>query len=113
MDRMKLIFILIALAAAVAVSLGVFTVKNASAAAYSGAAVIGNKGSDILLKRLIIRVYLKKVPVKFKKYFHFGNFHFNMPYKNFNFKNLRINIADTRYSGYHTALIKIINRKNG
>ena len=113
MNRMKLIFALIALASAVAISPSIFTVKNAEAAAYSGAADASNNGNDFLLKRLIIKAYLKKVPVKFKKYFHFGNFHFNMPYKNFNFKNLRINIADTGYSGYHTALIKIINIKNG
>lgn len=112
MDRMKLIFALTILIAAVVLSDGGFNIKNAEAA-YSGATVIGNKSSDILLKRLIIKAYLKKVPLKFKKYFHFGNFHFNMPYKNFNLKNLRINIADTGYSGYHTALIKIINEKNG
>ncbi len=36
-----------------------------------------------------------------------------MPYKNFNLKNLIINIPDIRYSGYHTALIKIVNVKTG
>jgi hypothetical protein len=86
--------------------------KNAEAA-YSGATVIGNKSSDILLKRLIIKAYLKKVPLKFKKYFHFGIFISICRIKILISKNLRINIADTRYSGYHTALIKIINIKNG
>ncbi len=83
------------------------------AAAFSISSRKNNTNGDILLKRLIIRAYLEKVPLKFKKYFHFAKFNFNLPYKNFNFKNLRINIADTRYSGYHTALIKIINIKNG
>ena len=113
MRKMKLIFlltILIATSAVVLFNCG-FYIENA--AAFSMENRKNNINADILLKRLIIRAYLKKVPLKFKKYFHFAKFNFNLPYKYFKLKNLRINIADTGYSGYHTALIKIINLKNG
>ena len=58
MNRMKLIFALIALASAVAISPSIFTVKNAEAAAYSGAAGASNNGNDFLLfSCYIIRTY--------------------------------------------------------
>ena len=113
MDKTKSIFLLIAFALAVVLLQCGFMIKHA--AAYSAKIRTDNKNTDnnILLKRLIIKIYLTQVPLKYKKYFHFAKFNFNLPYKNFKLKNLRINITNAGYSGYHTALIKIINEKNG
>ena len=69
------------------------------------------------LKRMVIKSYLSKIPLKFKKYFNFSNFAYNIPFKITNgvLKTYSVDVAinNLKYSGYHTAIIKISDKKNG
>ncbi len=69
------------------------------------------------LKRIVIKSYLSKIPLKFKKYFHFSNFAYNIPFKITAgiLKSYSVSIAinNLKYSGYHTAIIKISDKKSG
>ncbi len=71
----------------------------------------------IYLKRMVIKSYIKKIPLKFKKYFHFGDFEYNIPFKitakNFKDYSVKVEINNLKYSGYHTAVIKLLNKNSG
>ncbi len=68
-------------------------------------------------KRMVIKSYTDKIPLKFKKYFNFSNFAYNIPFKitskNATVYAVKVEINNLKYSGYHTALIKILDRKTG
>ncbi len=69
------------------------------------------------LKRIVIKSYLSKIPLKFKKYFNFSNFAYNIPFKITAgvLKTYSVDVAinNLKYSGYHTAIIKISDKKGG
>ena len=69
------------------------------------------------LKRMVIKSYLSKIPLKFKKYFHFSNFAYNIPFKItagvLKSYYVGVEINNLKYSGYHTAIIKISDEKGG
>ncbi len=65
------------------------------------------------LKKLIINSYLKEISLKFKKYFHFSNFRFAGPLKNVFRYSIKPISDNPGFAGYHTAIIKLINKKTG
>ncbi|MHB8231603.1 MAG: flagellar basal body P-ring formation chaperone FlgA [bacterium] len=65
------------------------------------------------LRKMVIRTYLKKVPLKFRKYFHFNDFVFNVPFKNIKIYSVQIEINNPGFSGYNTAIIKLLDKNNG
>jgi flagella basal body P-ring formation protein FlgA len=71
----------------------------------------------INLKRMVIKSYLSKIPLKFKKYFYFSNFGYNIPFKItagvLKSYYIDIEMNNLKYSGYHTAIIKILDKKGG
>ncbi len=69
-----------------------------------------------LLKNITVRTYLKQVPLKFVKYFHFNDFVFTAANINTNYTNsysIKPEISNARYSGWHTVLIKFLDKKDG
>jgi flagella basal body P-ring formation protein FlgA len=69
------------------------------------------------LKRMVIKSYISKIPLKFKKYFHFSNFAYNVPFKisagELKTYSVKVEINNLKYSGYHTAVIKIADKNSG
>jgi len=106
----KAIFIIIFLLLFLFSGLLPFTLK-VSFAGSENLAVKSNTGQ--ILKKMVIKSYLKKVPLKFRKYFHFDDFTFNVPFKNIKDYSVRIEISNSGFSGYHTAIIKLLDKNNG
>jgi flagella basal body P-ring formation protein FlgA len=69
--------------------------------------------NNLILKKMIIKEYFRKIPLKFRKYFHFNDFSFNVPCKNFKAYSTVIQINSPGFSGYNTAVIKLSDKNNG
>ena len=69
------------------------------------------------LRKMIVQFYIDKIPLRFKKYFHFTDFAYNIPFKisaaELKGYSVKVEINDVKYSGYHTAVIKLLNKNNG
>ena len=69
------------------------------------------------LKSMVIKSYISEIPLKFKKYFHFSNFAYNIPFKisagELKTYSVKVEINNLKYSGYHTAVIKIADKNSG
>jgi len=104
----KTIFIILFLCAV----LPLFAVK----VSFAGSESLTAK-NNLILKHMVIKTYISKIPLKFKKYFHFTDFAYNVPYKiqgkNLKSLSVKVEINNLKYSGYHTAVIKLSDKNNG
>lgn len=98
----------------------VFTFSFLCAALAPFAATVSFAGHENLtslnarvLKKTLIGSYLKEIPPQFKKYFHFNRFSFTAPVKNIKVYYLSPVIANPGFSGYHTVMIKLLDKNNG
>ncbi|MHB1661563.1 MAG: flagellar basal body P-ring formation chaperone FlgA [bacterium] len=101
----KLIFILLF------IFLSLPEAKASFAAAGGGLTAISLSNQN--LRQAVMKSYLKKVPLKFRKYFHFNDFTFNVPIKNIKAYSVQIEINNSGFSGYNTAIIKLLDKNNG
>ena len=62
---------------------------------------------------MIINSYLKEIPLKFKKYFHFSRFRFTGPLKNVFRSSIKPITYNPGFAGYHTAIIKLTDKNKG
>ena len=73
----------------------------------------GYRRNPVKLKQMIINSYLKEIPLKFKKYFHFSRFRFTGPLKNVFRYSIKPITYNPGFAGYHTAIIKLTDKNKG
>lgn len=86
-----------------------FAVKNS----FASLGNLTNKKNEFIFKKMVIKSYLQKVPLRYRKYFHFNDFAFNVPFKNIKVYSVKIEINNPGFSGYNTAIVKLLNKNNG
>lgn len=101
-----------------ALILGCNSKASCAAAGFHAGAVQKSGGpvqnaTEAKLKKIVIKYYLKDIPLKFRRYFHFGDFKFSGPLKNIFSYFISPVTYNPGFAGEHTAIIKLIAKNKG